>query len=109
MTAPERRVRLALRLQSRSYACAPEVCPHGGPGVRESALATRPTRLHRLDRTLVVLPRAALPATLTIQRHSHPPCPPQTPAAWSKRLYQKCPGGSYLGHDAGVCAPGHSR
>jgi hypothetical protein len=29
--------------------------------------------------------------------HRHPPRPPQTPAAWSKRLYRKCPGGQRPG------------
>jgi hypothetical protein len=68
MTARERRVRRALRAQSRSDACAPEVSPHGGPAGRDAAVASRLRRLDRLHHTVVVIPRAAPPGALTIQR-----------------------------------------
>jgi hypothetical protein len=54
--------------QSRSAARAPEVCPHGGHGVREHPVATRPRRLDRLDQTSVVTMHAPTPGALTIQR-----------------------------------------
>ena len=68
MTARKRRVRFALRPQSRSDARAPEVCPLGGYGVREHPVATRLQRLDRLDRASIVTTHAPMPGARTIQR-----------------------------------------
>ena len=68
MTARDLCVRLALRLRSRSYAWAPEVCPYGGHGVREHSVTTRLRRRDHLDQTSVVTTHASTPGALTIQR-----------------------------------------
>ena len=68
MTARDLCVRLALRLQSRWYASAPEVYAHGGHGGREHAVTTPLRRRDRLDRTSVVTTHAPTPGALTIQR-----------------------------------------
>ena len=68
MTARKRYVRLTLRYQSRSYAWAPKVCPDRAHSVGEHAVATRPGRLARLDRTFVVTTLAPTPDARTIQR-----------------------------------------
>ena len=68
MTPRKRRVRFALRPQSRSYARAPEVCPLAGHGVHEHPVATRLRRLDRLDRPPIVTMHAPTPSARTIQR-----------------------------------------
>jgi hypothetical protein len=68
MTPRKRRVRVALRPQSRSYARAPEVCPLAGHGVPEHPVTTRLRRIARLDRTLIVTTHAPTPRARTIQR-----------------------------------------
>ena len=68
MTARERCVRLALRLQSCSHARVPEVCLHGDINAREHPVATCCRCLDRSDRASVDTTLAPTLGALTIQR-----------------------------------------
>ena len=68
MTPRKRRVRFALRPQSRASARAPEVCPHDGHGGREHAGPIYLRHLDRLDRTSIVTTHAPTAGARTIQR-----------------------------------------
>ena len=83
---------LALRPQSRSYARAPEVCPHGRPRrPRHIAVATPPatSSTASIGPPIVTRARSDAGAPHDSTPIADRPRPPQTPAAWSKRLYRK--------------------
>jgi hypothetical protein len=68
MTARKRRIRLAIRHQSRSYAWAPEVRWYGESTLREHAAVISLQRRDTLDRISVVTTHALTASAFTIQR-----------------------------------------
>lgn len=88
-TPRKSRPRLAPRFQPRSHARSPEVCPRRGHRVDARPDTTRRRRPAHLDRASLTTMRPKCLGPVRFHAYSRQPRPPQTPAAWSKRLYRK--------------------